>query len=60
MSCDRLACGDVATQSSLDQLPVRGDLRVGPPGPERASPRPANHVRTVLATSTSRSLRGSA
>eukprot|EP00969_Alexandrium_andersonii_P054699 2409035-Alexandrium_andersonii.AAC.1 len=42
MSCDWLACGVMATQASLDQLPVRGDLRVGPPGPEMASPRSAN------------------
>eukprot|EP00969_Alexandrium_andersonii_P290433 12836993-Alexandrium_andersonii.AAC.1 len=50
----------MATQPSLDRLPVRGDLCVGPPGPEMTGPRSANQSSTLPATSTSRSLRGSA
>eukprot|EP00969_Alexandrium_andersonii_P261847 11575977-Alexandrium_andersonii.AAC.1 len=50
----------MATQSSLDQSPARGDILVGPPGPEMTSPHSASQDKTVLATSTSRSLRGSA
>eukprot|EP00969_Alexandrium_andersonii_P138772 6136805-Alexandrium_andersonii.AAC.1 len=60
MSCVCPAAGAMATQSNLDQLPARGDRPVGPPGPETARPRSASQRRTMPATSTSLSLRGSA
>eukprot|EP00969_Alexandrium_andersonii_P166208 7344045-Alexandrium_andersonii.AAC.1 len=60
MSCDWLACGDMATQSSLGQVPARGDLRVGPPGLDIVRPRSASQDHIVFASSTSRSFRGSA
>eukprot|EP00969_Alexandrium_andersonii_P100264 4423052-Alexandrium_andersonii.AAC.1 len=60
MSRDWPVDAAIATQSRRDQLPVRGDRLVGPPGPAMERPRSASHLRTISATSTSRSLRGSA